>query len=172
MDKNLAQQELRKVGLGGKKRNFGNWFGERISEADSECVCVRVCARVCVLCRRFSHVRLLATPMDCSLPRRLCPWGSPDKNTAVGCHALLQGSSRPRDQTHVSCISCLASGFFNHWATGEAFVSWYISPLILTTAWSHIVLWISMHACKLNICLFSCESVFCQINLQVQRYWT
>ena len=23
--------------------------------------------------------------------RLLCPWGSPDKNTGVGCHALLQG---------------------------------------------------------------------------------
>ena len=27
----------------------------------------------------------------------LCPWDSPGKNTGVGCHALLQGSSRPRD---------------------------------------------------------------------------
>ena len=35
----------------------------------------------------------------------LCPWGSPDKNTGVGCHFLLQGSSWPRDQT---CISCIA----------------------------------------------------------------
>ena len=25
-----------------------------------------------------------------------------------------------RDQTHVSCISCTASGFFTHWATEEA----------------------------------------------------
>ena len=23
--------------------------------------------------------------------RRLCPWGSPGKNTGVGCHSLLQG---------------------------------------------------------------------------------
>ena len=27
-----------------------------------------------------------------------------DKNTGVGCHFLLQGSSWARDQTHVSCI--------------------------------------------------------------------
>ena len=26
-------------------------------------------------------------PMDCSL----CPWDSPDKNTGVSCHSLLQG---------------------------------------------------------------------------------
>ena len=30
---------------------------------------------------------------------------SPGKNTGVGCHALLQGSSRPRDGTWVSCIA-------------------------------------------------------------------
>ena len=28
--------------------------------------------------------------MDCSLPRLLCPWDSPGKNTGVGCHFLLQ----------------------------------------------------------------------------------
>ena len=29
----------------------------------------------------------------------------PGKNTGVGCHFLLQGSSKPRDQTHISCIA-------------------------------------------------------------------
>ena len=38
-----------------------------------------------------------------------CPWDFPDKNTGVGCHLLLQGpgSSRCRDQTHVSYVSCI-----------------------------------------------------------------
>ena len=30
---------------------------------------------------------------------------SPGKNTGVGCHALLRGSSQPRDRTPVSCIA-------------------------------------------------------------------
>ena len=30
--------------------------------------------------------------------------GFPGKNTGVGCHFLLQGSSQIRDRTHVSCI--------------------------------------------------------------------
>ena len=30
-------------------------------------------------------------PMDLKATRLLCPWGSPSKNTGVGCHALLQG---------------------------------------------------------------------------------
>ena len=33
--------------------------------------------------------------------RLLCPWNSPGQNTGVGCHALLQGSSQPRDRTQV-----------------------------------------------------------------------
>ena len=38
----------------------------------------------------FSHVWLFAT-MDCSPSDSSCPWDSPDKNTGVGYHALLQG---------------------------------------------------------------------------------
>ena len=29
-------------------------------------------------------------------------------------------SSQPREQTYVSCISCIAGAFFTHWATWEA----------------------------------------------------
>ena len=32
--------------------------------------------------------------------------GFPSKNTGVGCHFFLKGSSRPIDGTRVSCISC------------------------------------------------------------------
>ena len=38
----------------------------------------------------------LCDPMDCSLP------GSLGKNTGLGCHALLQVSSQPRDWTDIS----------------------------------------------------------------------
>ena len=37
----------------------------------------------------FSHVRLCATP-ETAAYRLPCPWDSPGKNTAVGCHFLLQ----------------------------------------------------------------------------------
>ena len=32
----------------------------------------------------------LCNPTDCRITRLLCPWGSPDQNTGVDCHALLQ----------------------------------------------------------------------------------
>ena len=43
--------------------------------------------------------------MDCSLLVASVHGDSPGKNTGVGCHTLFQGSSRPRDQTQVSCIA-------------------------------------------------------------------
>ena len=44
--------------------------------------------------------------------RLLCLWDFPSKNTGVGCHALLQGSSQPRDWISVSCTYCIAVRFF------------------------------------------------------------
>ena len=32
----------------------------------------------------------------------------------------FRGSSQPRNWTSISCVSCIAAGFFAHWATGEA----------------------------------------------------
>ena len=43
--------------------------------------------------------------------RLLCPWDSPGKNTAVGCHALLQGVF-PTQRVN-PCLFCLL-----HWQVG------------------------------------------------------
>ena len=40
-------------------------------------------------------------------PRLLCLWDSPGKNTRVGSMPSSRCSSRPRDQTHASCVSCI-----------------------------------------------------------------
>ena len=37
----------------------------------------------------------------------LCPWDSPGKNTGVGHHALLQGSSWPGDWNCIFYVSCI-----------------------------------------------------------------
>ena len=44
--------------------------------------------------------------------RLLCPREFPGNNIGVHCLALCRGSSWPRDQTHVSCSSCIAGRFF------------------------------------------------------------
>ena len=42
-----------------------------------------------VLCLVAQSGPTLCNPMDCSPPG----WGSPGKNTGMGCHAVLQGSN-------------------------------------------------------------------------------
>ena len=64
--------------------------------------------------------------------RLLCPWKYPGKNTGVGSHFLLQGSSWPRDLTHVSHI---AGRFFTIWATRE------VSSPSITLPWSVTWTW-------------------------------
>ena len=55
----------------------------------------------------------LCDPWDCSPLRLLCPWDSPGKNTGVWVvMASSRGSSRPRDQTGISCVSCIGREFF------------------------------------------------------------
>ena len=63
------------------------------------CVCVYTPGfrHSAILC--FSRVQLKSWSHGPQPARLLCPWGSPGKNTGMG---LLQGSSRPRDWTHVS----------------------------------------------------------------------
>ena len=56
----------------------------------------------------------LHDPIDCSLTGSSVHGDSPCNNTRGGYHALLQGSSYPRDRTHISCI---ASIFFSVWTT-------------------------------------------------------
>ena len=69
----------------------------------------------------LSHVQLFATTVDCSPP------GSSDHGIfqarILGWVAIsfARGSSRPRDQTHISCNSCISRWFLYQWATSEAY---------------------------------------------------
>ena len=60
---------------------------------------------------RFSHVWLSATHGLYDL-RLLCPQDSPGKIQEWVAMPSSRGFSRPRDQTHVSCVSCIAGRFF------------------------------------------------------------
>ena len=62
---------------------------------------------------------ILCNPMDYSPPGSSDHGDSSDKNTRVGCHALLQGSSQPRDRTSLM-FPALAGRFFTTSST------WYI----------------------------------------------
>ena len=72
--------------------------------ANGLCVLKQCLLVTTVVVSSLSHVQLFGTWRPASL---LCPWDFPGNNTRVGCHCLLQGSSRFRDQTHVSCVAGL-----------------------------------------------------------------
>ena len=61
----------------------------------------------------------LCDSMDYSPPGSSVHGDFPGEDTGVDCHALLQGSSQPRDQTQVSHI---VGRFFTIWAIRETHV--------------------------------------------------
>ena len=70
-----------------------------------------------LLCLVAQSCPTLCDPMDCSPPGFFVHGDSPGKNTGVGCHLLLQGSSQLRDGTQVSRFAGL---FLTVSATKEA----------------------------------------------------
>ena len=66
----------------------------------------------------LSIMSIFCDPMDSS--RLLCRWAFPGKNTGIGCHFFLQGSSQTRHQIHISCISCIGRCILYHWAIWKA----------------------------------------------------
>ena len=66
-------------------------------------------SNACLHAKSLQSCPTLCDPMDSSPPRLLCPQDSPDKNTGVGCHFLLQGIFPTQGSNQVSCI---AGGFF------------------------------------------------------------
>ena len=75
-------------------------------QSKKQYVCVCVCVLVAHLCLT------LCDPMYCSPPDSSVHGDSPDKNTRVDCHALLQGIFPTQ-------VSCIAGRLFTIWATRE-----------------------------------------------------
>ena len=71
---------------------------------------------LCCCCLVDKSYLTLLWPYGWQPARLLCPWDFLGKNTGVGCCFLLQGSSRPRDWT---CVSCIGKWILYHWATTE-----------------------------------------------------
>ena len=51
--------------------------------------------------------------------RLLCLWSFPGKNTGVVAISFSRGSSWPRDQIHIVCVSCIGSRFFTTLPPGK-----------------------------------------------------
>ena len=68
----------------------------------------------CWVLSHFSRVWLSATQWNCSPPGSSVHGDSPGKNTGVGCHAFLRGSSQTRDLTLIFYVSCIGRQVLYH----------------------------------------------------------
>ena len=95
--------------------------------------------------------------------RLLCPWGSPDKNTGVGCHFLLQGIF-PTWRSNLSLLHWQARSFY-HWATWWKPQLWstlgnFLAPII------HPTIVLNGVRCQESNALLPCQS------LTIHCLWT
>ena len=110
------------------------WFQNAYTYACMHMLCYVMYA--CVL-NCFSLRPNLCDPVDCSPPRRLCPWDSPGKNTGVGCHALLQGIFLTQGwNPHLLCLLCWHAGSLPLVPFGKSYVM-YMYTQISTLIESH-----------------------------------
>ena len=82
-------------------------------------------------------------------------------------------SSRPRDWTCVSCVSCIAGGFFTHWTTGKTlFFYMQLSSFPSTTYW-RVCLFSIAYSCLLchtlvdHWCVSLCLDILSILNVIV-----
>ena len=58
--------------------------------------------------------------------KTLCPWDFPGKNIGMVAISFSRGSSWPRDQTWVSCLS---GGFFTSELSGKSNITFWLCPI-------------------------------------------
>ena len=74
----------------------------------------------------------VSDPTDCSLPGSSVLGILQARTLKWVAMPSFRRLTQPRNQTHVSCVSCIAGGFFNHWAVREVLSQLYkINKLIL-----------------------------------------
>ena len=73
----------------------------------------QVVSGACMRAKPLSHSSL-CDPVNHSLPGSSVHGILQAGNTGVGCHAFLQGSSPPRDQSCVFCVSCIGRQVLYH----------------------------------------------------------
>ena len=100
----LELLEILKITLIGSEVLTGPF---KIKNQENTAIILGLCSISEKVQRRIWPCPTLCDPMDCSLPRLLCPWNFPEKKTGKGCHVLLQGNLPiPGIEltSHVSCI--------------------------------------------------------------------
>ena len=78
-----------------------------------------------LLFQSLSRVQLFYDPMDCSPPGSSVHEISQARILEWVAMSFFRESSRPRDWTCISHVSCIIGGFFSHWAIGTLVLSNY-----------------------------------------------
>ena len=76
--------------------------------------------------RAHVHAKSLWWCPTLACARLLSPWDSPGSILEWVARPSSRGPSGPRDQTHISCSSCLAGRFFTTESTGKLEASLYV----------------------------------------------
>ena len=144
---------MQKQGKNSKKEHVPitqcqQWSRSASSQISSQFSNFPKCHAKCML-SQLSRVWLFGTLKP---TRLLCPWDSPEKNTGVGCHVLLQGIF-PTQGSNLCLLQLLhwAGKFFTTSATREALMSHnffftvvlFESASRLLVAFNFCVSWIS-----------------------------
>ena len=74
---------------------------------------------ICMLCV-FSICPTPCNPMDCNMPGSSVPGILQARILEWAVISSSRGSSRSRDQTCISCVSCIGRQILYRWASGEA----------------------------------------------------
>ena len=82
------------------------------------CVCVCVCVWVCV-CKVAQSCPTLCNSMDCNPPDPSVHGISQATILEWVAISFARRSSQHRDQTRVSCVSCLAGSYLSLWSPGK-----------------------------------------------------
>ena len=108
----------------------------------------------------------LSNPTDCSPPgssvhgilqARILKWAAIPPS---------RGSSQPRDQTHVSCVSSISGRFFTHWATREVLEidCQFSSVQSLGRVWLFATPWTA--ACQASLCIINSQSLLKLMSIE------
>ena len=130
---------MQKQGKNSKKEHVPitqcqQWSRSASSQISSQFSNFHKCHAKCML-SQLSRVWLFGTLKP---TRLLCPWDSPEKNTGVGCHVLLQGIF-PTQGSNLCLLQLLhwAGEFFTTSTTREALMSHNFSFLQLSCLNQH-----------------------------------
>ena len=81
---------------------------------NSECFSSRHLIGSCIVPNYFSHVQFFATPTDCSPPGSTVHGILQGRILECIVISYSRGSSRPRNQTHISFVSCIGGQVLYH----------------------------------------------------------